>query len=67
MAQQFKADVRGRGGPGVGRMGPQYLKAEADKHYVPGHPHKPFKGAHTKTARAPMSTSEYNGHMRRIK
>jgi hypothetical protein len=36
-------------------------------HTVTPSPHMPIKGKMTKTDRAPMSTSEFNGHMRRKK
>jgi hypothetical protein len=35
-------------------------------HTVTESPHRPVRGAHTKTDRDPMSTPEYHGHMRRI-
>jgi hypothetical protein len=36
-------------------------------HSVTKSPHRPVEGKKTKTDRAPMSTSEYSTHMRRIK
>jgi hypothetical protein len=36
-------------------------------HTVTPSPHKPVSGKHTRTDKAPMSTGEYSGHMRRIK
>jgi len=51
----------------TGRIGERYAAAEKARKYIPGHPHHPFKGAHTKSDRQPMSTGEYSSHMRRIK
>ena len=36
-------------------------------HTVTPSPHKPVSGKSTKTDKGPMSTSEYSGHMRRIR
>jgi hypothetical protein len=36
-------------------------------HTVTPSPHKPVTGKSTKTDKAPMSTGEYSGHMKRIK
>jgi hypothetical protein len=54
-------------GAGSGRMGPVYMEAERARRYVGPTPHKPMVGKKTKTDREPMSTSEYKGHLRRIK
>jgi hypothetical protein len=35
-------------------------------HNVTESPHRPVKGARTKTDREPMSTSDYHGHIRRM-
>jgi hypothetical protein len=35
-------------------------------HHATESPHRPVRGARTKTDREPMSTPEYHGHMRRI-
>jgi hypothetical protein len=55
------------GAAGVGRMGPIYMDAERARRYVGPSPHKPMVGKKTKTDKEPMSTSEYKGHLRRIK
>jgi hypothetical protein len=55
------------GAAGAGRMGPIYMDAERARRYVGPSPHKPMVGKKTRTDREPMSTSEYKGHIRRIK
>jgi hypothetical protein len=58
-----KRPVEGkRAHAGGGTIGPGDLT-----HHVTKTPQTPVKGANTRTNRQAMSTSEYSGHMRRIK
>jgi hypothetical protein len=47
---------------GSGKLGSMKLS-----HNVTESPHRPIKGAKTKTDREPMSSPEYHKHMRKIK